>query len=92
MGWGNGMAIGWPNASYQQGGPTIYEIPLFSCSLDPTPFITCYSSSPSFAVGIYLYRRPDLTDPYNGPGGELPGFNQYIIVEGLITPDNFSCG
>jgi len=92
MGFGNGMAIGWPNASYQQGGPIIYEIPLFSCSLDPTPFIRCYSLSPSFAVGIYLYRHTDLTAPYDGQGGEYPGANQYIIANGLIMPENFSCG
>jgi hypothetical protein len=91
MGWGNGMAIGWPNASYQQGGPTIYEIPLFNC-IDTAPIITCYSLSPSFAEGIYLYQSPDLTHPYTGEAGEYQGANQYVIIEGLVTVDNHSCG
>ena len=89
MGWGNGISIGWPNASAQATPPTVYTINLYGCTLGP-PFAT-YSSSPTFAVGVYLYIDTELTIPVNAVAGPSVGNPQYVITEGLITPGTIAC-
>ena len=65
MGWGNGMAIGWPNASYQRGGPTIYEFTILDCNGTPKQV---WSTSSQFLPGAYVFKEPELINPFANSG------------------------
>jgi len=84
-----GIGIGWPNASAQAGNPTVYTINLYGCGLGP-PFAT-YSSSPTFAVGVYLYVDTALTIPVIAVAGPAVGNPQHVITDGLVTSETIAC-
>jgi hypothetical protein len=65
MGWGNGMAIGWPNATYQQGGPTIYEFTILDCNGAEKQV---WSTSSQFLPGAYVFKEPELINPFANDG------------------------
>ena len=89
MGWGQGISIGWPNASASAGEPTIYTINLYGCVPGP-PFVT-YSISPDFAVGISLFVDNGLTVPVNATAGPVAGGAQYVITNGYVTVVTIAC-
>lgn len=61
MGWGNGISIGWPNASSQGGTPTVYELTIINCPGDPQ---IVFSLSSVFVPNIYVYTDALLTTPF----------------------------
>ena len=89
MGWGQGIGIGWPNAT-SGGSSTVYLIRLWGCTGSTAPSTT-YSLSPIFAEGIYLFSDTELTIPFTGVGGASEGANQYTITDGLVTNSFFTC-
>jgi hypothetical protein len=88
MSW-NGIGIGWPNASSQSGEPTVYTINLYGCI--PGPAFTTYSTSSSFAIGIYLFVDAELTIPVTAIAGPVVGETQYQITAGLVTSTTSQC-
>jgi len=93
MGWGNGISIGWPNAS-SQGSPTppplYYTFLITNC---PGDSYEVYSSSSVFEPGIYVYKDPELTAPFVTTfDWGVDNVFVYSIFDGLVQNNPNSCG
>jgi len=93
MGWGQGIGIGWPNATSGVAPvPTIYTFGICDCG-QSAPEQNVFSLSSNFEVGIYVYNDSELTIPTNIIAGESPNPNfTYTITNGLVGEPSFSCG
>lgn len=85
MGFGNGMAIGWPNATYNANSGGIFN--LSDCSDNQ---ITLYSDSDFFLPGIIVYVDSEKTDTYIGTPGQYWNLPHLILTLGgyEVSPTN----